>query len=177
MDKKTTSKVFLQVCQTKVVEHALKSSLDEECYYNYLLEVYRALTCDSGVRRKYHDMLDDAQRYMLAKFRKGPDDSWQNCYAAIFKRQINFMTDLMDYCCTSVVDEATMALARGIMNFIRITLHNQKRHLDTVALFADMKNGVDAEKNRDDYEYALRNYESSLVTWTSVSEQLDKMDY
>jgi hypothetical protein len=177
MDKKTTSKVFLQICQTKVVEHALKNGLDEECYYNYLLEVYRALSCDSGVRRKYHDMLDDAERHMVAKFRTAPDNTWQNCYSTIFKRQINFMLDLMEYCCTKVVDEATMALARGMMNFIRVQLHNQKRHLNTVERLANMKDGVDAEKLRNDFEYASHQYDSAMAALEGAYHQLDNMDY
>ena len=177
MENKSTTKEFLQLCHEQVVGPALENGLDEECYYRYLSEMYRAMTCDSGVRRKYHKMLAEAEKNMFAKFNSECDKTRKRCYWAIFKRQFNFMIELGSFACASIKDDATMALARGITSFIRIQLHEQKVYLDAIEDYVMSKRGMDAEDARKHFEAALDRCESAEVFLQGTIEHLNEIHY
>ena len=177
MENKSTTKEFLQLCHEQVVGPALENGLDEECYYRYLLEMYRAMTCDSGVRRKYHKMLSEAEVKMVAKFNPDSDKSRKRCYWAIFKRQFNFMIELGSFACASVKDDATMDLARGITSFIRNQLHEQKVYLDAIEDSVVQKRGVEADVARKHFDSARDRYESAEEFLQGTIEHLNEISY
>ncbi len=178
MEQQSSTKTYLKLCYEQVVDEALENGLDEECYYSFLCEIFRALPGDTGVRRKVRKMLKEAEGKMAEKFSEESDSSWQNCYAAIFNRQDNFMIDLMSFACASITDEDTLALSYGILNFVRIQLHAQKRHMDTVERYANlMSQNAKGEKIRKDLEFARKHYEPAYGIWQSSVYLLDTRQY
>ncbi len=175
MENKSTTKDFLQLCYKQVVDPALENGLDEECYYHFLSEMYRALTCDSGVRRKYHKMLDEAWEDMIAKFNPDSDKIWVSCYEVIFQRQFYFMIELGSFACASVVDEATYGLARGILNFIQLQLRYQKRFLDGVGMNTPVENGDDPKFRQ--YFLAMNNYDHAKDYAKGLDIHLSEIEY
>ncbi len=176
--EKTTTKEFLQLCHEQVVTPALENGLDEECYYQYLCEIYRALEGDSGVRRKYRKMLSEAWENMIVKFNPECDKLWQHCYEAIFRRQISFMLELGSFACASVKDDATRALAQGIMNFIRLQLHIQKRMLDSIEKSVCSGNKAKvAGKEYESYMAAMDRYDLARGFLEGSIEHLNSISY
>lgn len=177
MEQQSSTKKYLKLCYEQVVDLALENGLDEECYYRFLCEIYRALTGDTGVRRKVHKMLKEAEGKMIEKFNNESDGTWLCCYDAIFNRQDNFMIELMNFACASITDDATLALSYGIMNFVRIQLHEQKRHMDTIELYANLSHSVKGEKNRQHLEFARRHYEPAYGILCSSVSLLNNKQY
>ena len=178
MENKSTTKEFLQLCYKQVVDPALENGLDEECYYLFLSEIYQAIECDSGVRRKFHKMLGEAKKKMVAKFCDDCDRVWRHSYDVIFKHQIDFMIGLGSFACASIKDEATMALAQGIVSFMRIQLHNQKRQLETIAEYAqiDLRSPI-MDPNHPIFNDAYDTYQLTVGHLRGVIDRLEGMNY
>ena len=178
MENKSTTKEFLQLCYKQVVDPALEEGLDEECYYLFLSEIYRAIVCDSGVRRKYHRMLADAEKKMIAKFNDDSDRVWRHSYDVIFRHQTNFIVNLGSFACASVKDEATMALAQGIVSFIRIQLHNQKRQLETIAEYAHIDlDSPTMDQRHPVFEDAYDTYQLTVGYLQGTIDHLESINY
>ena len=173
MVEATSTKVYLKECHEKVVEWALKMGLDEECYYRYLTEVYRALAGDSGVRKKYQGLLKEADKAVQMSHRNGKDKVWQERYATIFRKQCDFMADLIKFISDNkVIDDETKALAFAQTNFMRHQLYAQQRHLDTILRYADMSD----PDIREDYENSRWNHDSMKSTLDSLIRYLEDID-
>ena len=177
MEQQSSTKRYLKLCYEQVVDVALENGLDDECYYRFLCEIYGALTGDTGVRRKVHKMMEETKAKMFAKFNAESDGTWQGCYDAIFNRQDNFMIELMSFACASITDDATLALSYGIMNFVRIQLHDQKRHMDTIERFANLGQSAIGENNRKHLDYARNHYEPVYGILQSSIYLLDSGKY
>jgi hypothetical protein len=176
--EKTTTKEFLQLCHEQVVTPALENGLDEECYYRYLCEIYRALEGDSGVRRKYRKMLSESWENMIVRFNPNSDTIWLHCYEDVFKRQTNFMLELGSFACASVKDDATRALAQAVMNFIQLQLHTQKRVLDCIGKsVCPGSKAKAAGKEYDSYMAAMDRYDLMRGFLKGSIEQLDSISY
>ena len=87
------------------------------------------------------------------------------------------MIELMNFACASITDDATLALSYGIMNFVRIQLHEQKRHMDTIELYANLSHSVKGEKNRQHLEFARRHYEPAYGILCSSVSLLNNKQY
>ena len=87
------------------------------------------------------------------------------------------MIELGSFACASVKDEATMALARGITNFIQIQLHKQKVYLDAIEDSVALKRGIDADDVRKHFDSARNRYESTEQFLQGTIEHLDEINY
>ena len=136
--EQSSTKKYLKECHERIVEHALNCGLDPECYHLYLSEVLRALPGDSGVRRKFQEMLNGSASEIFARI-MGGDGAWQTQYYDEFKKQWLFMEELLAFIEHNAKDEETMTIARAQVSFMRMQLHYQKRHLDTIMFHTPSK--------------------------------------
>ena len=138
MEQQSSTKKYLKECYRMVVVPALNDGLDSECYHLYLSQIYCSLLGDSGVRRTFREMMRDCERDIFARISNG-DSAWQAQYGTFFKKQRHFMENLLEYIDKNVTDDDTKALARAQLSFMRLQLHAQKRHLDTISFYAPSK--------------------------------------
>lgn len=173
MEEATSTKKYLKECHEKVVEPALKGGLDTDCYYLYLSEVYRALAGDAGVRRKYQAMLRECAKEIARSHKNQDGKVWQERYVTIFRKQCDFMADLLKFIVDGkVIDDETKALAMAQANFIRMQLYAQKRHLDTVRFYASLRD----DNIRAGYEDGMIGYETAVSYLKGVMTYLEDID-
>lgn len=151
MVEATSTKTYLKDCHVKVVVRALANGLDMECYYHYLLEIYRAVVGDSGVRRKYQRMLTEVAKEVSEWHRTDGDKDFPKQFADIFQKRCDFIADLMKFASdgNNVIDDETQALAKAQIGFAEFEMHEQERYLDTIQYFADL-NIAEVRKNYED---------------------------
>lgn len=170
MVEASSTKTYLKDCHVKVVVRALANGLDMECYYHYLLEIYRAVTCDSGVRRKYQRMLTEVAKEVSEWHRTDGDKDFPKKFGDIFQKRCDFMVDLLKFASDgNVIDDETQALAKAQIGFAEFEMHEQERYLDTVQYFADLN----IEEVRKSYEDARMNCSMMVAELAAAATTLD----
>lgn len=152
---------YLEACNDVVVAPALSNGLDTECYYRYLSETERVVPCKDELIEKIKGLLFDEWND------SAEGAQFQLNFANTFKRQREFILALVDFI-ENHYSEDVKELVRAQVDFMRMTLHAQRRYLDTVTYWTPFRLLMSTNGGDEYAEAQVEHEKLTTIVWMAI---------
>ena len=123
--------MYLKKFNHEVVEKALNCGLDDECYYNYLREMYFAFSGGGVLQSNYATIIQNVRERLSDDHNLSTATIWVRDYAKTFRVQTDFLQRMADFIMAYGNDEVKDACFAQL-EFAEQTLWFQRRVLDMI---------------------------------------------